>query len=323
MTTDTRFRARQYAGEGDLQPISDLIRVCEAIDKSEDTRSVEDLRRHMHNPDIDVPRNIRLWDDESGRLIGYSSMAVLISENGFDIWLNVKTLPEIRGDGLDDAQMRWNIARATEIAHEAGKTAVLRIEGRETSIYHRELAARHDFAPERYFIQMARPSSLPIPSPQFPDGLRLAHTNGAADVEKWVEMFNAAWLDHWGYHPLTVERRRYRLSDPDYKPEYDLVGVADDGTFAGFCFCMIHHDDNRRNNHNEGWIHLLGTRRGYRKIGLGKALLLAGLELLRREGVEMARLDVDADSPSGAVGLYEAVGFVNIATDVLYARTVS
>lgn len=54
---------------------------------------------------------------------------------------------------------------------------------------------------------------------------------------------------------------------------------------------------------------MLGTRRGFRKIGLGRAILLAGLHRLKAEGLETALLGVDTDNPTGATRLHESVGF--------------
>jgi len=141
-----------------------------------------------------------------------------------------------------------------------------------------------------------------------------------AEVERWVEMYNLSFIDHWGFHPLILERRLHRMADPSYKPEHDLVGVAPDGTFAGFCVCFINTTDNAATGRKEGWIAVLGTRRGYRKIGLGRAMLLAGLHLLKREGMDTGVLDVDAENPTGALRLYESVGFHVAKTDMAYRK---
>jgi ribosomal protein S18 acetylase RimI-like enzyme len=69
---------------------------------------------------------------------------------------------------------------------------------------------------------------------------------------------------------------------------------------------------------SDGWIDLLGTRRGHRGIGLGRAMLLAGLQHLREEGADTAILGVDAENPTGALGLYEKVGFKKVATRISY-----
>ena len=107
-----------------------------------------------------------------------------------------------------------------------------------------------------------------------------------------------------------------------YHPEADLIVVAPDGTFAAFCYCAIDPDDNEAHNRKEGWIAVLGTRRGYRKMGLGRAMLLAGMRKIREKGMDTAVLGVDADNPTGALGLYESVGFRKDTTEIAYGKPV-
>ncbi|MGH7178790.1 MAG: GNAT family N-acetyltransferase, partial [Tepidisphaeraceae bacterium] len=63
-------------------------------------------------------------------------------------------------------------------------------------------------------------------------------------------------------------------------------------------------------------IQVLGTRRGFRRRGLGRAMLLSGMHWLRSRDVHTALLGVDAASPTGAVRLYESNGF-----EVIHRRT--
>jgi ribosomal protein S18 acetylase RimI-like enzyme len=141
-----------------------------------------------------------------------------------------------------------------------------------------------------------------------------------ADLEPWVEAFNQSFIDHWNFHPTTVEEHRHRLARPHYNPELDLIAIAPDGTFAAFSLCGIDPEDNAANKRNEGWIHILGTRRGFRKIGLGRAILLESMHKLKAAGIDTAVLGVDAENPTGALRLYESVGFYKVNTGVTYQK---
>jgi mycothiol synthase len=96
------------------------------------------------------------------------------------------------------------------------------------------------------------------------------------------------------------------------------VAVAPDGSFAAFCLWEMDRVGNAIHSRRVGWISELGTRRGHRRIGLGRAMLLAGLRHLKDEGADTAKLGVDAANPTGALGLYERAGFEKIATRVSY-----
>ncbi|GAB4197159.1 MAG: hypothetical protein Fur006_45430 [Coleofasciculaceae cyanobacterium] len=51
-------------------------------------------------------------------------------------------------------------------------------------------------------------------------------------------------------------------------------------------------------------------------------MLLSGMLRLQAAGVETAKLDVDVENPSGALRLYESVGFQNTYTNISYVKDV-
>ena len=87
---------------------------------------------------------------------------------------------------------------------------------------------------------------------------------------------------------------------------------------AGLCLCDVNEEHIARIGRQEGWVDILGVRRPYRRRGLGRALLLAGLHVLKEAGMESTTLGVDAESLTGATRLYESVGFVERKRFVLY-----
>ncbi|MER6575882.1 GNAT family N-acetyltransferase [Nonomuraea sp. NPDC001023] len=55
--------------------------------------------------------------------------------------------------------------------------------------------------------------------------------------------------------------------------------------------------------------HAVGVRRDAQGQGLARTLLAHVLRGLRADGLDHAVLDVDAESPTGTVGLYRSLGF--------------
>jgi mycothiol synthase len=322
MTTQTTFSARPFAGDTDLPAILDLVNRCWA-EKQYEQMDLEGLRHWFTQPTLDAARDLRLWDDGSGRLMGLAVLGVPLPDESeyFEGRANIFVEPEARGQGLESEMIAWSSGQLQAVGQERGLPVRVFMGAPEHDARERGLLEAHGFAPVRYFFVMHRPLTEPIPEPEFPEGYTLRHmSRDAAEVARWVEMYNLSFIDHWGFHPSTVERRLHRMADPLYKPEYDLIGVAPDGTFAGFCFCFINGTDNAATGRKEGWIGVLGTRRGYRKIGLGRAMLLAGLHLLTREGMDTGALGVDAENPTGALRLYESVGFHVVKTDIAYRK---
>jgi mycothiol synthase len=113
-----------------------------------------------------------------------------------------------------------------------------------------------------------------------------------------------AFADHWGETEGTYETFRHLNFDA---PEYDaeLWFVAWDGDeLAGYLGAL----EKSREDPARGYVALLGVRRPYRRRGLGEALLLHAFGALHARGKVGVDLHVDADSLTGATGLYAKVG---------------
>ena len=318
----THLSARSYAGDRDLSAIADLINTCEEVDRLDEGTSISELQQEFNAPSFDKARDICLWEDAGNKLIGFAQL--WISEPGevTDCWLSFRVHPDARGGDLEAAAIAWGEARMQEVAKERGARVKLRSGARAQDADRISVLESCGFRVDRYFCRMARSLSEPIAIAQFPEGFALRLFPGEEDAEAWVEMFNQSFIDHWNHHDLTVEKFKYDLAKPSYRKDLDLIAVAADGTFAAFCYCEISLEECDRTGRNEGWIAVLGTRRGFRKLGLGRAMLLAGLHRLKAAGVDTAILGVDAANPSGALRLYESAGFHNIRDSISYIKDI-
>ena len=330
MTTQTRFAERAYAGEDDLPGAAELINTCNTVDqlKDEPYASAASARQWwLENPDLKPERDIRFWYDDSGRTVALGVVFVAPpdpEQTVVDGHLFFRAHPDTRNLGLETALVEWASEHVRAAAAERGQPAHLRAGLHMTTpeyiAYRRTALEALGFRPVRYGYKMARPLEGPIPEPQFPPGYTVRPLAGEAEHEQWMDVFNWSFIDHWNHHPLTLEQHQHWVSLPGYRPDGDLIAIAPDGTFAAFCRCEINDEDNQNNNRNEGWIAALGTRRGHRKIGLGRAILLAGLHWIKGQGLATAVLGVDAENPSGALRLYESVGFQVTDTTATYHK---
>ncbi|NJL23478.1 MAG: GNAT family N-acetyltransferase [Leptolyngbyaceae cyanobacterium SM1_3_5] len=310
---------RSYANELDLQAIADLINACELVDQLEQGASVEELQLRFADPDFDLAHDLRLWEDAQGSLIGSGWMWIPPATDVQDGYLGFKVHPQFRNRGIEVQILTWAEARMRSIALASQRPIHLRAGAREHQAERIALLEQQGFTINRYFYDMALPLSEPLPALQLPAGygVRSLHSN---EVEAWVELFNQSFIDHWNFHPVTLEQRQRWMSDPDYCADLDLVAVSPEGTLAAFCHGAISSKDNARTGRSEGWISGLGTRRGFRRIGLGRAMLLCGLAQLQAKGIETALLGVDSQNPSGALRLYESVGFRKRYTNITYCK---
>jgi ribosomal protein S18 acetylase RimI-like enzyme len=62
------------------------------------------------------------------------------------------------------------------------------------------------------------------------------------------------------------------------------------------------------------------VRRPYRKQGLAKALIARSLMMLKDMGLEGARLGVDSENLSGALHLYQSMGYEVTRTMTIFRK---
>lgn len=306
----TTLIVRPYAGETDLAAIAHLCNLCAPVDGIEHHVSIADIRTSFAEPGFDPERNLRLWEDPDGQLIAMSEIS-LPSQfyQEADGYLHYWVHPSQRNRGLEFEILAWAEVRMRKVGQQKGLPARLYISCRDYQDDRRSLYEKCEFAFERRFLQMERSLMEPLPETQIPEGFTFSHTRGIADATTWIKAHNATFVDHWNYRPVTIEQHCYWITGSRYRSDLDLVAIAPDGQFAAFCFCYINSEENQHRNCREGWIRVLGTQPEFRRMGLGRAMLLSGLHKLRAEGMDTALLKVDTENPHQAQRLYEAVGF--------------
>lgn len=301
--------------------IAELVKLNEPSGQLDDDILVGDLQRFFDAPDVDRARDLRLWKDTSGKLIGFGQLLMPKHNDEIEGDLYFDVHPT-RRDVLETEILQWSERRMREVGQRRPVSMKLRTHSSSDKIDRRMLLEREGFTTERGFLTMTCPLDQPISSPTLPSGFTLQWLSVERDVKAWVELFNESFIDHWNHQDLTVATARDWFNNPHYKPELNLIAVAPDGTFAAFCVGYINLEENARSGRNEGWIKLLGTRRGFRKLGLGRAILLAAMRQLKAADVEWVKLGVDAQSLTSATQLYQSVGFQSVNTWLSYVKEI-
>ncbi len=171
------------------------------------------------------------------------------------------------------------------------------------------LFTRAGYDVARHFFEMNRPTLDNIEVPPMPDGLEIlpVGSDRASQKQLWdadVEAFQ----DHWGGFDASDAAFEAWLTQPFRSP--DLWVVAWDGDeIAGGVVNEINEVENAAFNRKRGWLQSVFVRRPWRRRGLGQAVVLRSLQVFRDRGMTSAGLGVDADNPTGALGLYERTGF--------------
>ncbi len=228
--------------------------------------------------------------------------------------------PDHRDRGLDGRFLSWLEARSAQILGEAGRPRpwLLRVGCADHLEERLRFYREHGFAPVRYAYKMARSLDDPLPEHPLPAGLDLVSWSPERD-RPLLDAFNEAFAGHWGLpHIDEALWRQFFTGVPQFRG--DLTFLALDGAeIAGFCLNWA----SAGAEGPEGWIEAIGTRPAWRGRGLAAALLGQSLHRFAAAGFRRAALDVDAENPTGALRLYEKLGFTAFRRNVSLAKTLA
>lgn len=172
----------------------------------------------------------------------------------------------------------------------------------------------------RRLLLMHRPLNRAdgLADPRLPDGITLAPLREGADDDALIEVNNAAFAGHPEQSGWTRAELAVRRAAPWYDPADVLLAWRGD-ELVGFHWTKRHLEPKPEvpARGQLGEVYILAVRPQAQGLGLGRALLRAGLGHLRRRECTDAALYVDAEDV--AVRLYENEGFATVRVHRCYA----
>lgn len=299
-----RFEITRQLSPDDVAAVGELIRSAEAAVGQE---LITEHRFHdaAFGGGSDFAGLVAWGDDR--RPLAYSQ--VIRGDRRWELELVYDHEPDRVEDGLAAAADVLGAAIAV-VRDEGGGHVHLWIT-RPTDA-HDQLAAGAGLAPGRDLWQLRRP--LPVDEAWRLDTRPFVV---GRDEQAWLDVNNRAF--HW--HPeqggWTVEDVRSREAEPWFDPSGFLLH-EDDDRLAGFCWTKVHAD----HDPPLGEIYVIAVDPAFGGRGLGRALVLAGLDHLHRRGLDVGMLYVDADN-TPATRLYLDMGFELDHLDRAYTGDVS
>ncbi|MGW0213726.1 mycothiol synthase [Micromonospora chokoriensis] len=272
-----------------------------------DTDGANPLDEHvllrLRDPDAPALHLIARADD--GTLTGYAHLDTTDPVGGIGVELVVH--PAYRRRGTGRALARGVLASATgplrAWAHGDHPSAAA-------------LGVDLGFTRARVLWQLRRSLAAPLGEPRLPDGVALRAFRPGVDDAAWLTLNARAFAEHPEQGRWTSDDLRVRLGEPWFDPDgFLLAEETGTGRLLGFHWTKVHE---RPGAARIGEVYVLGVEPTAHGGGLGRALTTAGLAYLRdRRGLDRVMLYVD-DSNTGAVALYERMGFARWSAHINY-----
>ena len=317
------LRARMFDPGRDYASFVELVRAANLADGLEWIPTVDGLKNdHRHTAEFDPRRDLVLVEVDD-RLVGAAETNVRTRDGEAVHHIDGWVTPEWRRRGIGRALLDWTERRAREVARVDGRTGPRALTAWPDTLQTGAVALYEaaGFEIIRYGFLMTRDLAQPIASRPLPDGLAIRPVEPADHRRIWdadVEAFR----DHWG---------RAERTEADYEhwyamPELDtsLWRVAWDGDeVAGSVMTFVYPEENEELGLRRGWLEHVSVRRPWRRRGLASALITEAMRGLAAAGLAEAALGVDAENLSGALRVYESLGFERARTACCYRRRFS
>jgi mycothiol synthase len=311
---------RRPLAPGDAREWAALLTAIQDADGGDDYSSEQDLQEAFSNPSQDYANgSIAIRDGRA--MVGYG---VLTRRSEADLAHNMRyeggVHPSYRGRGIGTELLDWAEQAAVPL-HDK------RFPGRPLSLSsgclasHAAAVSLHEqrgYQAERWFHSMVRDLSVPVPEPVIPAGVQIAgYTRDMAEHARLVR--NESFRDHWGSTETSAESWAHFLSASAFRPRFSFLAYAGSEPL-GMLISREHEAATNVTGRRDLYIALVGTRAAGRKQGIATALLNTAMSAARADGYDQASLGVDADSLTGAVRLYEQVGFTVALTWTAYRK---
>ncbi len=317
------LRFRPFDPARDYAALAALIGEAHLADGIDWIPTVEQLRNDYEHADEFDPRRDVLLAEIDGVVVAAAETDVRtrdgIGSHQMEGWVR----PAWRRRGLGRALLGWTERRAAEVARVDGRprNRALTAWPDEVQVGAVALYEGAGYRIVRYGYMMVRDLAEPIPDLPMPDGLEVRPVE-ADDHRRIWDADVEAFRDHWNHGERT---------DADFDrwfamPELDtsLWQVAWDGDeIAGSVMPFVFAKENVQLGIGRGWLEHISVRRPWRRRGLASALIARSLVALRERGLTEAALGVDAENVSGALRVYEAMGFRRHRVGVAYRKDVS
>lgn len=301
----------------------ELTHSLSVADNTDEFYEDEDLREELLEPGVDPERDtIGLWD--RGSMVGFGQLRLgaQLRDGRGRVFIGGGVSPEYRRKGHGGRIMDALELRAANKMAERhpGLDYTIDMWGNAPGHGAGEMALARGYEPARFFQDMEvfpngyRFHDRPAATPE--NARLLSYFPGIAETTRLLD--NEAFADHWGSTPKSVQEWETMTGARSFKADYSMVLMADSGADASpsaLCYVL-----GSQWVPKELYISRVGTARSARGRGYAAWVLSTVLSAAFGTGFTKVDLTVDAQSETGAHGLYERLGFLRVRQETMYRQ---
>jgi len=291
-------------------------------DKDEHVITLRDIQHDYAHLTNSNPEKDMIFAEINGDAIAYSRIENWQEKDPNDRIYSffIHILPDWRNQGIEEALIHWCEARLEKISqeHPHDSKRFFQTYNNDTKTDHHDILVSQGYEAARFSIEMSRRLDK-IPEAELPDGIEVRPVRDEDTYKIWRASIEA-FHDHWGFaEPKDEDFVSYKGSKY-FQPE--LWQVAWDGDeVVGSVMNYIEHDYNQKLHRKRGWTEEISTRREWRQRGIARALIVRSMYMHKAKGMTEVALNVDTNNPTGALKLYQSLGYEKNKTYITYRKT--
>jgi mycothiol synthase len=305
----------------DAGPVAGLLAAAEAVDDTGALKSPEDLVEWWVHEFADLEQDGRVVLTGDGAVVGYATtIAPPTFRDAYGVHLEGRVHPEWRGRGIGRALLAWQLERGAQLHAERHPEAPARL----TATVHttmpslEALARRARLEQARWFLHMERPLT-DLPPLRQVEGVDLVPFSWDRDDEVRAA-HNAAFTEHYGSSERDeVSWQVMFTGQRSFRPDLSVLAIAE-GAVVGYALSYVSEASAAASGVRESYFGQIGVVPTARGRGLSKAVIIAALHTAAADDCQTAGLEVDRENVSGALGLYQGLGFNTHRTQVSWSR---
>jgi GNAT superfamily N-acetyltransferase len=312
------LKFRHFQNKSDYPIMVSLIEQSRETDKIEIVLTADEIANWFAHLETFDPFKDMLFIEVNDEPVGASMAYWEEDPNDNRYYEHISILlPEWRGKGLRHIMVRFSESRLREMAtsHPLEKSKKFWVFCEESEIHLRSVLEDEGYQIFRYGFHLVRPTLDDIPDLDLPPEIEIRPVipdHYPAIISAW----NEACKELRGTIPFTDETFKEWQGEPTFDPSLWQVAWHDEQVI-GTTLCFINELENSEYNRKRGYTELISVSKSWRGRGIAKALMARGMKALKGRGMTEAALGVDAENPSGALRLYENMGF-RITKTVMY-----
>ena len=315
----------RHATSADLPALAELLTKIFTHDQIPIVQTAEELEEEFSTESSRLDHDVMVVEINS-KIVGLAYTVFLPSEIKEErCYIFGGVSPESRQLGVGAALMSWAADHGEKLLQSTGRTLpkFLRTEVSQLNDSAARLFARFAMLPVRYDEDLILDLDTPAPAPSTQLAPYSIVPWSASRNAEARTVKNLAFQDHWGSTPTSEENWQQLVGGTTARLEHSFFAVAPADKIIGLLLTHRYESDDELLGKKIAWVDKLGTLAEYRNQSVAKNLIAAALAKYKSLGLTHAALTVDTQNPTGAYGLYSALGFKFFRGKTTFERQIS